>query len=70
MKKNDHLKRLPLRDDIVESQYHRDPTPSEIRFGHGATHYRSFPVEVCCFPGTRIPKKWFVAEDDGLRYYR
>jgi len=62
--------RLPVRDDVTEVEYHRGPTAYEIKFGHGATHYRTFPVAECCHPGTRIPKKWFVAEDDGLRYYR
>lgn len=61
---------LPLRDDVTELEYHRPPTASEIRFGEGATHYRTFPVEEAVFPGTRIPKKWLVASDDGLRYYR
>ena len=61
---------LPVRDDVTECEYHREPTPSEIKFGQGATHYRTFPVEVCCHPGTRILKRWFVAADDGLRYYR
>ena len=60
---------LPVRDDVVQVTYHRPPTESEIRFGHGAIHYRDFPVEECCKPGTRIMKRWFVA-DDGLRYYR
>lgn len=60
--------RLPIRDDVVEVEYHRPPTRAEIKFGEGATHYRTFTVEECCFPGTRILKKWFVA-DDGLRYY-
>lgn len=60
---------LPVRDDVTECEYHRPPTEGEIRFGHGATHYRTFPVEECCHPGTRIKKKWFVAKDDGLRYY-
>ncbi len=23
-------------------EYHRKPTPSEIKFGHGATHYLDF----------------------------
>lgn len=60
---------LPLRADVTEVTYHRPPTPSEIRFGHGATHYRAFSVEEVCFPGSRIAKKWFKA-DDGLRYFR
>lgn len=61
--------RLPVRDDVVEVEYHRPPTASEIRFGHGATHYRTFSIEECCHPGTRILKRWFIA-DDGNRYYR
>lgn len=60
---------LPVRDDVTEVTYHRPPTPAELRFGEGATHYRDFPVEVCCHPGTRYLKRWFKA-DDGLRYYR
>jgi hypothetical protein len=60
---------LPVRDDVTECTYHRPPTPAEIKFGYGATHYRDFPVEEVCHKGTRIKKKWFVAEDDGLRYY-
>ena len=61
--------RQPVRDDVTECKYHRPPTPSEIRFGHGATHYRTFAIAECCHQGTRVAKKWFVA-DDGLRYYR
>lgn len=69
-KKTDRSKTgLPVRDDVTEVKYHRPPTTSEIRFGHGATHYRTFPVEEAVFPGTRVLKKWIVA-DDGLRYYR
>lgn len=60
---------LPVHPDVTECEYHRPPTPAEIRFGHGATHYRTFPVEECCHPGTRIKKRWFKAADDGLRYY-
>lgn len=60
---------LPVRDDVTEITYHRPPTPAEIRFGEGATHYRTFPVEAVCHPGTRFAKKWFVAQDEGLRYY-
>jgi hypothetical protein len=61
---------LPVRDDVKEVEYHREPTKGEVKFGHGAIHYRTFPVEECCWPGTRILKRWFKAKDDGLRYYR
>lgn len=60
---------LPVRDDVTECEYHRKPTASEIKCGYGATHYRTFPIEECCFEGTRIKKRWFVAKDDGLCYY-
>lgn len=63
------LGRLPVRDDVESVTYHRNPTPGEIRFGHGATHYADFPVEECCFEGSRILKRWIIGRD-GLRYYR
>lgn len=66
---NDIRDRLPVRPDVTHVEYHRPPTKSEIAFGHGATHYRTFTVEEACFGGTRILRKWFVA-DDGKRYYR
>jgi len=44
-------------------EYHREPTPAEVKFGEGATHYREFSeAEV-------TNKKWIKA-DDGLRYWR
>ena len=61
--------RLPLRDDVQAVTYHRPPTPAEIRHGYGATHYRDFTPDQYCHAGTRIAKRWIVA-DDGLRYYR
>ena len=63
------MSKLPVRADVTECEYRRQPTKGEIRFGEGAVHYRTFAVEECCFPGTRFLKAWFVA-DDGLRYYR
>jgi len=60
---------LPVRDDVTECTYHRPPTKGEIAFGEGATHYRTFPVAECTHPD-RTLKVWFVAADDGLRYYR
>lgn len=62
--------RLPARPDVLEVEYHRPPTAFEVRQGYGATHYRTFPIENCCYQGTRILKRWFTAADDGLRYYR
>lgn len=61
---------LPCRPEVTEAEYHRLPTKSEVTFGHDVIHYRTFPLEECCHPGTRILKRWFKAEDDGLRYYR
>lgn len=61
---------LPIRDDVQAVTYHRQPTKGEIAFGYGAIHYRDFPVAQCCKRGTRVLKQWFVAKDDGLRYYR
>lgn len=62
--------RLPVRDDVETVTYHRQPTASETRSGFGAIHYADFPLDECCHSGTRIPKKWFISEHDGLRYYR
>ena len=47
---------------------HRNPTPYEIRFGYGATHYRDFDVTDWIKPDGTL-KTWIKA-DDGLRYYR
>ena len=60
---------LPVRDDVTECEYRRKPTRGEIAFGNGATHYRVFPIEECTWPD-RTLKVWFIAADDGLRYYR
>ncbi len=60
---------LPVRDDVGRVTYHRPPTRGEISRGYGAVHYLEFSINECCFPGTRILKQWFKA-DDGLRYYR
>lgn len=61
--------RLPVRDEVTEIEYHRQPTPFELKQGYGATHYATFTVEECCHPCTRIPKQRFTSPYDGLRYY-
>ena len=48
---------------------HRNPTPSEIRFGHGATHYKEFTLEQWLHNDGGL-KKWIKCPHDGLRYYR
>ncbi len=71
MNKADKLKgRLSVRPEVQHVTYHRQPTGFERKLGYGATHYRDFSVETACHRGTRVLKRWFKAEDDGLRYYR
>jgi hypothetical protein len=62
-------KNLELVEDTPVT-YHREPTAYEISFGYGATHYRDFPFWQCLHPNTGKIKKWLIASDDGLRYYR
>lgn len=51
-------------------QCHRPPTKGEIKFGEGATHYRDFPLSVIGLKKAKAEwKDWFIAPDDGLRYY-
>lgn len=51
---------------------HRKPTPSEIKWGYGATHYRDFPVSKWLDRSGKAGKffKNWIKADDGLRYYR
>lgn len=74
---------LPLLRELIEQGYndlqimnsqtiqcHRPPTKGEIKFGEGATHYRDFPLSVIGLKkGKAEWKDWFIAPDDGLRYY-
>ena len=58
-------------DDLLEKPitYRRNPTPSEIKFGYGATHYKDFILgDVIKHNGSA--KKWIVCPHDGLRYYK
>lgn len=49
--------------------YYRNPTQSEIKFGEGAIHYKSFEFKDCLNSKGEI-KKWVICPIDGLRYYR
>ncbi len=52
-----------------ELTYSRKPTASEIKFGHGAIHYRDFePAEFLKEDGTF--KKRIKGKNDGLIYTR
>lgn len=48
--------------------YWRNPTKEEIKFGHGATHYRDFDFE-SCFDENGFQKVKVKTNDDGLIYY-
>lgn len=58
-------------DDLLDKPitYRRNPTPSEIKFGYGAIHYKDFilgdVIKQC-----GAVKAWIVCPHDGLRYYR
>ena len=50
-------------------EYHRKPTNYEIKFGHGATHYKSFDESFCMKKDGTI-KKRLKCPLDGLIYTR
>jgi len=52
---------------IVE--LHRKPTAGEIKFGEGATHYKSFEIDAIINRKGNL-KKWMFCPTDGLRYYK
>lgn len=58
-----------IKDMNTEHEYHREPTQAEIKFGEGAIHYRTFKKYECCKNDSTL-KQWFIAKDDGLRYYQ
>jgi len=49
-------------------EYHRKPTIGEIKFGEGATHYKSFDKFYCTDINGNI-KKRIICPIDGLNYY-
>lgn len=49
--------------------YHRNPTPYEIKFGYGATHYKDFDESIC-FKADGTIKKRLKCPIDGLIYTR
>lgn len=49
--------------------YSRKPTASEIKFGHGATHYKDFDESICRKADGSL-KKRLKCPLDGLIYTR
>lgn len=60
--------RFGISEDL-NIEYHRPPTPYEIKFGEGATHYLEFDIEFCMKPDGTL-KRWVICPVTGLRYYR
>lgn len=58
-----------MNDGVKMYEYHRNPTKQEIKFGEGATHYKSFSGKQCEKPNGDL-KRWLVCPFDGLRYNR
>ena len=69
LKGNLTVNKLPIRPEVTKIVGHRGPTPSEIKFGHGATHYKTFPVDLWKKSDGSI-KRFIVCPHDHLRYYR
>ncbi len=67
MKTNSKI--LKCRDDVKSITYHRKPTAGEIKFGHGAIHYRNFE-RIDFIKKDGDIKKRIKAKDDGLIYTR
>ncbi len=49
-------------------EYWRNPTKEEIKFGHGATHYRDFEF-TDCFDENGFLKQHIRSTEDSLVYY-
>ena len=50
-------------------EYSRKPTEAEIKFGHGARHYKDFKYNECFKPNGDL-KKRLKCPIDGLIYTR
>lgn len=50
-------------------EYKRKPNNYELKFGYGATHYRTFLIKDVLNRKGEL-KKWFKCKDDNLNYSR
>lgn len=62
-----HLKQI--NPEIKEITYWRKPTKEEIKFGHGAIHFRDFEIQNCINEEGYI-RETLKANDDKLIYKR
>ena len=54
--------------NINKITYWRRPTKDDIKFGHGAIHYRNFETNLCFDENDNLKLK-VRASDDNLVYY-
>jgi hypothetical protein len=62
-----HITQFLSTPDTVE--YWREPTKEEIKFGHGALHYRSFDFKACISDDGFLKYRMRVSDDKLLYYY-
>lgn len=58
-------------EQIIDARFeaYRQPTKGELKFGEGALHYKTMPLELWLKDDGSY-KLWTVCPVDGLRYYR
>lgn len=61
-----HISQITVKPTFIE--YWRKPTKSEIKFGYGAIHYRTFSFNEC-FDENGYLKKIINTNDDRSRYF-
>ncbi len=60
---------LQILNNHQEKECHRLPTKGEIKFGEGAIHWLTVPLNLIINNKTGELKKWFIHPKDRLRYY-
>ena len=61
-------KEFYLKKGVETFEYWRNPTKEDIKFGHGAIHFRDFGIDDC-YTNEGILQLKFKPKDDGLLYY-
>jgi hypothetical protein len=58
-----------LNKEVKEITYWRNPTKDEIKFGHGATHYRDFDIKICFDEEGFLKLKVRAIDDKHIYHY-